>query len=499
VGSVVADRYHIEKKLGEGGMGTVYLGEHVKMGRKSAIKVMAKSLASDTEAVARFNREAANAARIAHPNVCAVYDFGETADGTIYLAMEYIRGESLNEVLAREGPLPPARATHILEQIGAALEAAHELGIVHRDLKPDNIMVTVGRDGTDVVKVVDFGIAKATRGEEGQKVTRTGLVVGTPEYMSPEQLSGDVLDGRSDIYSLGLVLYRMLTGILPFEADSAQEMMMKRLTDRPLPLAQAAPGAGFPAALQQALDRALERMPADRYGSVGELVREAAAALRQLPAGTGGVGSEAATELVDSAGLARTRISGSGGPTTPGTPAPIQGPAVRRRGRPVVALAAAIVVAGGGIALWVAGREPAAVGTEGAGNATPSAASEPQASEGAEPAPRQPLEVQETPDEGAPAVTTVVDSAAVDRELLDMIELIDAPGTRAAAMRRAEEIYETADVPRSLRAAAANTLGFGHELNGRNDLACDWYGRAIRLAPDNATYRDFFERMSCAA
>src|SRR5256885_648105 len=236
VGSVVADRYRIVKKLGEGGMGAVYLGEHVKMGRKSAIKVMTQAMASDGDAIARFNREAANAARITHPNVCAIYDFGETPDGMIYLAMEFVEGSSLTSIIEKEGALAPQRAGKIIQQTGDALQAAHDLGIVHRDLKPDNIMITKGRHGAEVVKVVDFGIAKATSGEEGQKVTKTGLVVGTPAYMSPEQLSGDKLDGRSDLYSLGLVYYRMLTGTLPFHAESAQETMIKRLTDDPIQL-----------------------------------------------------------------------------------------------------------------------------------------------------------------------------------------------------------------------------------------------------------------------
>ena len=145
VGSVIAGNYHIEKKLGEGGMGAVYLGKHVKMGRKSAIKVMTQSMANDPDAIARFNREATNAARIAHPNVCAIYDFGETPDGLIYLAMEFIEGESLSDLLEHEGALAPKRAAAIFQQCGDALQAAHDLGIVHRDIKPDNIMITRGR------------------------------------------------------------------------------------------------------------------------------------------------------------------------------------------------------------------------------------------------------------------------------------------------------------------------------------------------------------------
>ena len=211
VGSIIAERYHVLKKLGEGGMGQVYLAEHVKMGRKSAVKVMNPGMVNDADAISRFNREAANASRINHPNVAGIYDFGETPEGLIYLAMEFIEGESLTSLVERNGALPPLRAANIAKQAADGLQVAHEMGIVHRDLKPDNIMIAKNRDGSDCVKVVDFGIAKAA-GAENQKVTKTGLVVGTPEYMSPEQLAGDKLDGKSDIYSLALVAYNMLTG-----------------------------------------------------------------------------------------------------------------------------------------------------------------------------------------------------------------------------------------------------------------------------------------------
>ena len=356
VGSVIAERYHIEKKLGEGGMGAVYLGEHVKMGRKSAIKVMTQAMASDPDAIARFNREAANAARINHPNVCAIYDFGETTDGLIYLAMEFIEGSSLSDLLEREGALAPQRAAAIFQQAGDALQAAHDLGIVHRDLKPDNIMLARGRGGADVVKVVDFGIAKAMGGEEGQKVTKTGLVVGTPEYMSPEQLAGDKLDGRSDIYSLALVLYRMLTGTLPFQADSAQEVMIKRLTDEPLPLNEARPSANFPARLQQVMDRALQRMPADRYASAAELARDVTQAVSGMADAAPAVDAEGATRMMTApapgaTNVAKTRVAGTRAPT-PDTPAlATQVQAAPRKKAPVMAIAAAVGVlaAGGGV------------------------------------------------------------------------------------------------------------------------------------------------------
>ncbi|MEO8881346.1 MAG: serine/threonine-protein kinase [Gemmatimonadaceae bacterium] len=283
IGSIIADRYHVIRKLGEGGMGQVYLAEHVKMGRMSAIKVMTSALANDVDAVGRFNREAANASKISHPNIAAIYDFGETSDGLIYLAMEFVEGESLTKLCEALGALPAPRAAEIARQVASALEAAHERGIVHRDLKPDNIMISRGRDGADLVKVVDFGIAKAAEGA-GQKVTRTGLVVGTPEYMSPEQLTGDTLDGRSDLYALGLVTFNMLTGMLPFTGQTTQEALLKRLTDRPLSLAEARTDLVWPAPLQAVLDRVLSRLAADRYQHASEFGEAIVAAVRGMSA-----------------------------------------------------------------------------------------------------------------------------------------------------------------------------------------------------------------------
>jgi len=342
VGQVVADRYHVLKKLGEGGMGQVYLAEHVKMGRRSAIKVMNPSMVHDPDAVARFNREAANASRITHPNVCAIYDFGETPDGTIYLAMEFVEGEPLTDVLAREGTLPVHRAGHIFLQVADALQAAHDLGIVHRDLKPDNIMISRGREGSDLVKVVDFGIAKAVGGDDSQKVTKTGLVVGTPEFMSPEQLSGDKLDGRSDVYSLALVLFKTLTGKLPFEATTVQETMIKRLTDEPAKLAEARPDLQFPTGLQETLDAALARSPVDRYQSAAKFAADAA---RVLGLGRGAgpgapipatrAGDDEKTQLLD---RNATKVMAARRPTTP---------AKRRSLAPAVI--GAVVVLGGGV------------------------------------------------------------------------------------------------------------------------------------------------------
>src|SRR5207247_339000 len=316
------------------------LAAHVKVGRRSAIKVMNPSMVHDPDAVARFNREAANASRITHPNVCAIYDFGETPDGTIYLAMEFIEGEPLTDVLAREGALPAHRAGHIFLQVADALQAAHDLGIVHRDLKPDNIMISRGREGSDVVKVVDFGIAKAVGGDDSQKVTKTGLVVGTPEFMSPEQLSGDKLDGRSDLYSLALVLFKTLTGKLPFEATTVQETMIKRLTDEPVKLAAARPDLQFPTGLQETLDAALARSPVDRYQSAAKFAADAGAVL-----GLGrGAGAGAPIPATRADGDEKTQLLDR-----------VATKVVKRRSLTPAVIGAVVVLGGGGAAVAVFG------------------------------------------------------------------------------------------------------------------------------------------------
>jgi tRNA A-37 threonylcarbamoyl transferase component Bud32 len=273
VGTVLAGRYRIVELLGVGAMGAVYVGEHVKIGRRDAIKVLRDSLATDREATLRFLRGARNVSAIRHPNVCTIYDFSDTADGLQFMAMELVQGETLKDTLDREGRLPLERAIHIAAQTAEALQAAHDAGIVHRDLKPANIMIGRARDGRDQVKVVDFDIAKGAE-VEGEEVTRHGFVVGTPEYMSPEQLMGEQLDGRSDTYSLALVLFRMLAGGLPFQAASTQDVMIQRLTHKPLKLADVARDLRFPERLQHAIERALERRSSDRWASAAEFGHE---------------------------------------------------------------------------------------------------------------------------------------------------------------------------------------------------------------------------------
>ena len=524
IGSVIG-RYHIVRKLGEGGMGTVYLGEHVKMGRQDAIKVMAPSMVHDPEAIARFNREAANAAKIKHPNVCAVYDYGESDDGLIYLAMELIEGESLSAVLRRQNTLAPQRAAQILHQTGDALQAAHELGIVHRDLKPDNIMLARGRGGAETVKVVDFGIAKAMTGEEGQQVTKTGLVVGTPEYMSPEQLSGDVLDGRSDVYSLALVFYRMLTGTLPFQAGTAQETMIKRLTDDPLPLNAAAPGASFPAALQRVMDRALARMPSDRYASALDFARDAAHAVAGMAPTASATVAEAATQLLDTGStdqLPETRISEASTrspATTPQTPLPSASPARpprKFRRWPVVVGAFAVVAAGSGSAyLMLRGGEqplpsPSTEARQDSGNAGRVTAvpgdTVPGATEQASRQATEPARVPTTP-AGRPAVggpgpresAPAPDLGAVTRALDAFADSVLAETATPGARRAVEHIYGDSTQPDSLRVRAALKVGDWYALIGVDyAAACRWYRQAQRLAPNDPDVTQSLNSPACS-
>ncbi|NUQ12712.1 MAG: serine/threonine protein kinase, partial [Gemmatimonadaceae bacterium] len=268
---LIAGKYEVVRELGSGGMGVVYLANQAAIERRCALKMLRPDAVADPDALARFHREARAASRISHPNVVGVFDFGQAEDGSAYLAMEYVDGVTLAEVL-RAGPLPPRRAARIAWQVANGLAVAHELGIVHRDLKPGNIMLTTYRSWTDFVKVVDFGIAKPVGSAATSTVTSTGLRVGTPAYMSPEQwIDGDV-DPRSDQFTLALIVVEMLSGRTPPPQPS---LMMDGTT-----LIESVPKpAAWPEAVKQVLARALQRLPDDRYGAVSEFARELVAAV----------------------------------------------------------------------------------------------------------------------------------------------------------------------------------------------------------------------------
>lgn len=278
IGTVVAERYRIVSRIGEGGMGQVYLAEHVRMKRKSAIKIMRPSLVGEVDALQRFTREAEHASQLSHPNIAAIFDFGETADGVVYLAMEFVDGESLAGKLQQYVALHPDVAADILGQAADALQAAHDVNMLHRDIKPDNIMLGKRADGTYMVKLVDFGIARSMDGSD-QRVTRTGFAVGTPQYMSPEQLAGETLDARSDQYSLALVAFFALTGQQAFPAESSKESLIARLTSRPQTLQSAKQDVQWPDALQEVFDRGLAPEPSDRFATVSDFAHALSGAI----------------------------------------------------------------------------------------------------------------------------------------------------------------------------------------------------------------------------
>ncbi len=279
VGQTLGGRYAVRRVIGEGGMGVVYEAEQ-RMGshlRKVAIKTLLPELSHDHALVSRFYRECGTVAQLEHPNTIRFYDFGETPDGALYIAMEFVSGQALTDAIA-QGPMPAARVLKILRQVCGALHEAHGLGIIHRDLKPDNIILTDRAGERDVVKLLDFGIAARTGpNAEGQtKLTQQGTVLGTPPYMSPEQLAGQPLDGRSDIYSLGVIAYEMLTGQLPFDADSPWMWAHKHMTEPPRSLATF-PGLDIPPVIVDAVMRALAKRPDDRPRNALEFYRELSA------------------------------------------------------------------------------------------------------------------------------------------------------------------------------------------------------------------------------
>ncbi len=276
LGRIIADRYRIVSLLGEGGMGRVYLAEQ-KMGtatRKVAIKTLHPELSRDAQLVQRFHRECETVISLSHPNTVQFYDFGELPDQTLYIVMEFIEGESLAHALER-GPLDPSRVDRILVQICGSLQEAHDHGIVHRDLKPENVLLTRRGGQNDFVKVLDFGIAKRSEAEDdkSQKLTKQGMVLGTPPYMSPEQFAGKTLDARSDIYSLGVMTYEMLTGKLPFQAATPWEWATKHLTSPPMPFEQHPVASSIPEHKRQAVLRALAKDPDQRFATVTEYMQ----------------------------------------------------------------------------------------------------------------------------------------------------------------------------------------------------------------------------------
>ena len=274
VGREIANQFRILEKIGSGGMGSVYKAEQPDMRRFVAVKILHPRYLSRPDLVSRFRREARAMSHLQHPNTAKVYLYGQLDDGACYFVMEHLAGKNLAQTVRSEGPMSPERACAIMSTVCGALAEAHAQGIIHRDLKPENIFLTSVGGITDYPKVLDFGLAKVTEREmrPGSLIlTQEGMVFGTPEFMSPEQARGEKLDGRSDIYSLGIILYELLTGKLPFDAQQPMEFIQRHIKDPPIPLSKRAPNRQFSPALEAAVDKALAKKPEDRFQTANEM------------------------------------------------------------------------------------------------------------------------------------------------------------------------------------------------------------------------------------
>ena len=269
---VVDGRYRVIESIGRGGMGVVYRVEHLRMGKVAAMKVLHRDLANDAEVVQRFEREASAISRLHHPHTVQVFDFG-TAQGALYLIMEYVRGLDLAHIIQRDGPLPWSRAAPLLLQICGALQEAHELGIVHRDLKPENVLITRTTAGRDYAKVLDFGLAKLDQPQAPTTATDRQSIVGTPYFMSPEQIRGDEVDARSDIYSFGALMFELLTGSHLFLGSTAVGVLTKHLTAEPDAPSMRAPKMGIDPQVDHLCRKALSKDPSERWQSAAELAQ----------------------------------------------------------------------------------------------------------------------------------------------------------------------------------------------------------------------------------
>jgi serine/threonine-protein kinase len=343
IGRTVSGKYRIEKFLGGGAMGAVYNARFAALEKNVALKVMHRSLAADPSFVERFHREAKAASRLDHPNSMRVIDFGEESDGLLYIAMEYVEGRDLYRVIHEDWPISNADIADIVMQALAAVAVAHEMGVIHRDLKPENLMILRAKDDEErdayFVKVGDFGIAKLTEregdpspdGSAGQRLTTQGLVVGTPEYMSPEQARGEKLDARSDIYSIGIILYQLLTGRTPFHGDSPLAVVLKHISEPPPP--PSVHYAGVHKGLEAVTLRAIAKDRNERFQSARAMRNAIREAIEERPAAaeaaagepdqraSGASASAGAVEVAPTiaGGMARSRLTPLG---TAGGPEP---------------------------------------------------------------------------------------------------------------------------------------------------------------------------------
>jgi eukaryotic-like serine/threonine-protein kinase len=299
-GVEIGGRYALEHRLGQGAMGEVWSATHTMMKKRVAIKFLHATIAARQDLVDRFQREAQAAANVNHPNICAATDFGKTDDGTFFLVMEFVEGQTLSDLLEKRGQLTLEEATRIVVQLCDALSQAHAMGVVHRDLKPDNLMLIQRGDEPHFVKILDFGIAHVELDENSdadvKKLTKAGEVFGTPHYMSPEQIGSKTITGASDLYSVGIIYTEMLTGQVPFDADSLFGILEQHVNRTP-PRLRELGDAQYPEPIQTIVDRLLSKDAVDRYGDADTL---RTALFVALPALAPGTSTELSASPVDS-------------------------------------------------------------------------------------------------------------------------------------------------------------------------------------------------------
>ncbi|NOZ85123.1 MAG: protein kinase [Deltaproteobacteria bacterium] len=338
IGRKIKDNFLVLELIGQGGMGKVYRAEQISLGKKVCLKILHQNMVGDPDLAKRFHREARAASRLNHPNSINIIDFGTAEDGCLFMAMEYVEGIELGELIENEFPLPAKRIVNILSQVCSALAEAHEHKVVHRDLKPENILIEKRRDGEDFVKVLDFGIAKVLDPQEDEiaaaNLTKAGVVCGTPEYMSPEQAKGEPLDSRSDIYSLGVILYQMLTKDIPFHAPTSMGIVTKHLLEPPVPPSRIRPEV--PGPLETVCMRALKKDRNRRQSSALEFKAELEQALEAIKIGSP-VASKPVPLPAAKKPIAQVDTGQDGVPDSTETPFPT----MNGQGRPPIAVKAA--------------------------------------------------------------------------------------------------------------------------------------------------------------
>jgi len=316
VGRVLAERFEILERIGEGGTGVVYRAKQLSVDRIVAIKLLGAHVSTDPSWVKRFHNEARAASRLDHPNTIRLLDFGQTKEGMLFIAMEFLNGKSLRTEIDRLGRLPPNRVLRILSQACASLHEAHQQGIIHRDIKPDNVYLVEMKGGGDFVKVLDFSVAKLDAPDA--QVTRAGIVFGTPAYMSPEQGRGVQLDARSDIYALGILAYEMLTGKPPFDAKMPTEVVMMHLREQPAPL------VGFPPQIANLVMKALAKDPKQRQQSADEMDQECQACFAELfPRNNPGSGQQPIIPMGQAGSAPNLALDRTMAPPPPAGPRPL--------------------------------------------------------------------------------------------------------------------------------------------------------------------------------